>query len=478
MHPIAREAFPLMLIATGVAQRAPAADSGPTRREYTQDVELHFATAEAAAAARVSLAPVLDNKAWAFSARWDDNQLNSLNMREHMAAFGLRGTFYLTASNQAKAFGPDYARALSRDGFSVGGHSMSHPKLAQQPPDRIFYEILANRIQRESETDRPLNSFAFPYGNYQDAEHPRAKATISAVLLRSGYHHCVYKSFVENNPDLPEHAFSTGLQVVPGDRKVEAERFWTNLDKIVAKWPDAFRKTSHCIFLGVHAWQQGEEWDKLDRIFRRLGSRQDWWHCNQTEYAAYARQHWFSRIEPGPIAGASRQMRLVRPSPAELGAALPLTLLVSGPEPLKVQINGNPTATRRDGETTVVNVAPPAGQDVPWRISWIRGPETATTALSGIAGSLAVEDKHLTLFLANASAADLRDLWITFRLPLALSDAVPIRQVARLASGAETKLRLALPAVEPSPTGPRFLVAEIDFRGERGLERLYVTGQH
>ncbi|MGE9296558.1 MAG: hypothetical protein ACQKBV_09755 [Puniceicoccales bacterium] len=38
----------------------------------------------------VSIAPVYNGKSWAFTARWDDNSPNNLNMRDAMAELGLK----------------------------------------------------------------------------------------------------------------------------------------------------------------------------------------------------------------------------------------------------------------------------------------------------------------------------------------------------------------------------------------------------
>lgn len=89
----------------------------------------------------------------------------------------------------------------------------------------MFDEILLNRIQRESETDIPINSFAFPFGSYQGYPDQTAMSYITEALIRSGYHHCVYNRFVRSNPYMPDDLFSTVNQVVPGDRQINAEKF-------------------------------------------------------------------------------------------------------------------------------------------------------------------------------------------------------------------------------------------------------------
>lgn len=75
----------------------------------------------------ITILPVYDGKTWAFTARWDDNNPNQLNMQKAMASLGLKGTFYLNGSDTSRQLGGAYARQLSTEGCSVGGPH--HPSL-------------------------------------------------------------------------------------------------------------------------------------------------------------------------------------------------------------------------------------------------------------------------------------------------------------------------------------------------------------
>ena len=144
-----------LLGGTGVMGR----EQAPVRY-YDQELVVHYGTAAAAAAASLAAAPVPGGRRWAFSARWDDSQPNNLAMRTHMAKFGLKGTFYLNGEAGRPKTGADYAQSLLVEGFSIGGHTQTHPKLPERSPGLMFQEILANRIEKECHTNTPVNSFS------------------------------------------------------------------------------------------------------------------------------------------------------------------------------------------------------------------------------------------------------------------------------------------------------------------------------
>ena len=141
---LAGSGLPLVMCAAAATAAPP---SPPALRLYAQVLEIEYAAPADAARASVELAPVYDGREWAFSARWDDCNLNSLPMRQHMAKFGLRGTFYLTQNDSKNRFGPEYCRQLMQDGFSIGGHTR-RIETAQLSAGAILWEFCANRVGR------------------------------------------------------------------------------------------------------------------------------------------------------------------------------------------------------------------------------------------------------------------------------------------------------------------------------------------
>ncbi|MHB8997355.1 MAG: polysaccharide deacetylase family protein [Armatimonadota bacterium] len=462
----------LCLLVTGAS-----AQPLPPLRMTTQQLDIEFAADADAERATISFAPVYDNRDWAFSARWDDTQANSLNMREHMTKYGLKGTFYLTQPDAKRNLDAAWARKLQEGGCSIGGHSLTHPDFATLTPSEIYYQVLANKIEWEDLLDSPLNSFAFAYGRYKSPDNPAILQASTEALQRAGYLHCVYSDFVKNNPHLSPGEISTGNQVVPGDKVVEADKFQEILEKIVNKWPDAFRKQSSCIFLGVHAWQAGEEWDKLDALFDTLANKPDWWYCSHTEWAAYARQVAQSKLEASPISGATRRYTVTRPLASEVGAAVPLTCVVTGAAVRSVKLSGQPFSVDQRDAATILNL-PPVGA-LPQRIGRIDTPATSACAeFPGLKLALTPDLTARKLTLTITADSDLRDLAITFRLPLQYQPGLFTRDLASLAAGTTQTIDLPLPPARPEPVwseGTQYFAAELDFATPTTPGRVWVT---
>jgi len=477
----------LPVVVTSLAAAAPAP---PEVRVYPQALQVEYGTPAEAARATTAFAPVFDDRQWAFSARWDDCNPNSLQMRQHMAKFGLKGTFYLTQNDARNTFGPEFCRQLMQEGFSIGGHTMTHPKLPELNAGQIWWELCANRVAREDDTETPLNSLAFSYGQFRSGTRPEAFPMVSEAVRRAGYHHCVYADFVRGNPYLAEGEFSTGCQVVPGDRAVDAAKFQEQLERPVSQWPQAYRKWTHCLFLGVHPWQSGAEWDKLDAIFQTLAGKPEWWYCNQTEWAAYARQVACSQVQGGTGSAAAtvRDYVVRRPMPADLGAAVPLTCVIDSASVAGVRLDGQELPFEARGPKTVVSLPHTKGQALPRRIGHIEVPPSAAgpadippcTDFPGLQGFLAVtpDPRRLSLTLVAPATADLHDLFVRFRLPLQYEPGTVGRALPVLKAGAAQTVDLDLPAAKGEPfwaEGPQYWVAEVDFTDASGAGRLFVT---
>lgn len=419
------------------------------------------------------LARVYDGRKWGLSTRWDDSNPNAMNIRRKMLENGIRGTFYLN-SRKPETQTESLAYKLTGNGeCSVGGHSVSHPHLPKLSANEAFFELMANRIAIESLTDRPVNSLAFPYGGFQDKDRPEVLEGITEAFLRTGYHHCVYSQFVTRNPFLPDGLVSTGLQVVPGDRQVNAAKFWANIEKI-STFESAYRKTSDCIFLGVHPWQEGEELEHLGDLMAKLRDWDDFWHCTQTEYAAFTRQHrgtTVSVLGPGTFA-------LQRPCAFELGNDIPLTLVFDGESVQAAEVDGVPCAIRRGDGKTFVNVPHSPAFGLPARIDQAR--DGVSTKFPGLKASLTVDGqgRRIAYRLENLTTAALTDAYVTVSLPPSLEPGVLRWKRTELAAKATWSAEATVSEHRTGDywrRGKRYFAAQLDFvlNGERG--RLFTT---
>ncbi len=410
---------------------------------------------------------------WGLSTRWDDSNPNALNVRRKMLENGIRGTFYLNSRKPEEQRGSLASKLAGQGECSVGGHSVSHPHLPKLPANEAFYELMANRIALECLTDRPVNSLAFPFGGYQDEDRPEVLQGVTESFLRTGYHHCVYASFVTRNQFLPANVVSTGLQAVPGDRRIDAAKFWKQIEKFRA-FESQYRKTSDCIFLGVHPWQEGDELDRLGDVLGKLADWDDLWHCTQTEYAAFVKQRRNTSIE----LLASGEFALVRPCAFELGSDIPLTLVFDGDSVRSAKVDGVACTLRRAGGKTFVNVPHASRHGVPVRID--ETSEGVATKFPGLKASLRFDPEtgQIAYSLENASNSTLSHALLTVSTPPAFEPGMLRRKRAEIVGSESWSVTETVSADRTGTywqSGRHYVAAQLDFvlNTERG--RLFTT---
>ena len=418
------------------------------------------------------LAAVYDGRRWGLSARWDDCHPNALNVRRKMLENGIRGTFYLNSRKPEKQQGSLASKLSGQGECSVGGHSVSHPHLAKLPANEAFYQLMANRIALECLTDRPVNSLAFPFGGYQDKDRPEVLEGVTEAVLRTGYHHCVYAGFVTQNPFLPENLVSTGLQVVPGDRQVDAAKFWKQIEKV--RDSERSRETSDCIFLGVHPWQEGEELDRLGEVMGELRDWDDFWHCTQTEYAAFAKQRQNTTVETL----GSGKFILLRPCAADLGSDIPLTLAFDSDSIRSAKVDGVVCRVRQAEGKTFVNVPHASQHGVPVKIDAMS--EGVSAKFPGLKASISFDPEtgQLAYSLENGTQSTLSDLSLTVSTPPAFDPGMVRSERAELAGGDDWSVTAAVSQGRTGTywhSGKQYVAAQLDFvlKGQRG--RLFTT---
>ena len=421
------------------------------------------------------LAAVFDGRAWALSTRWDDSNPNALNVRRKMLENGIRGTFYLNSRTRETQHESLAWKLTGKGECSVGGHSVSHPHLPKLAANEVFYELMANRITLECLTDRPVNSLAFPFGGHRDKDRPEVLHGVTESFLRAGYHHCVYSSFVTQNEFLPAKLVSTGLQVVPGDRKVDASRFWAQVEK-VRKFESSSRTTSDCIFLGVHPWQKGKELDRLGEVMGELRNWDDFWHCTQTEYAAFVKQRRNTTVRRS----AANTFEIQRPCAFELGSDIPLTLVFDSDTVVSAKADGADCTVRQAGGKSYVNIPHSGRFGVPTRIDSTS--QGTSEKFAGLKASLSFEPSsgELVFVLENAADSTLTDLRLTVSVPPAFEPGVSRWNLAQLKPSDDWSLRKAVAEKRTDDywrNGKPYAAAQLDFvlNGERG--RLFTTNR-
>ncbi|MFG0249154.1 MAG: hypothetical protein ACF8OB_09735 [Phycisphaeraceae bacterium JB051] len=401
---------------------------------------------------KIDIQPVPFNKDWAFTARWDDNNPNALNMHKAMVDIGIKGSFYLNASGRLMdAAG---ARTLASQGCSVAGHTVHHYWLTTVNPNAVFWEILHNRIEREAEVDFSINSFAFPFGTYWTGHDLQSQPDISDALVRSGYHHCVYSHFAKNTQYLPKGLFSTVNQVVPGDRKVNADRFRAKMKEILDN-PEKYKKTDYSISLGVHPWQPAPEMEKFKEVVSEYAGRDDFWYCSQTEFAAYRLNAKYTLITPDESKVGT--YKVSRPTIEYAGEDVPLSITLTGPKPSKVMLDDKVLdIIKLDEQRWMVNLPYTQDQQMPSKVDWLHFDDGKSAELKtsdeipGLAFGFGYESSgDFLLTVTNNSDETISTIYIVIRKPLCYEIGTEYDRIKQLKPGQTIKLPFAPGKIKP-----------------------------
>jgi peptidoglycan/xylan/chitin deacetylase (PgdA/CDA1 family) len=99
------------------------------------------------------------------SLTFDDGFASQLRARDALRARGLRGTFYVNSGSLGEPgrLGWDDVHALAGEGHEIGGHTVDHTHLPQEPVQEQLREICDDRYQL-TRAGLDVTTFAYPYG--------------------------------------------------------------------------------------------------------------------------------------------------------------------------------------------------------------------------------------------------------------------------------------------------------------------------
>jgi len=464
----------------------------PQPDRYTQTIEIRFKTVEAATKARLHVAPLYHDLAAAFSSRWDDNMLDDLRLQGIMAKYKQTGTFYLT--DPAGWYSPSetgvtftgnpaltFAQALLRGGNSIGGHTLTHEFLPALSKNRAFREILGVRVEREVNSQSPVVCFTYPFVSYKaEADPVRSHEDLEEMIARSGY-----LFLGEHHPDVagatrfPDAIFISCDGGTWGSARLEEE---------ARKTRDAAERP---LFLStMHAWQKqwgGPTFPKLVQQYEKWGHEKNWWYCNQNQYASYRTQ--FSRTDlRTERRGGTLTATLERADPLDLNDLTPISLVVEGVSRGEIASVSCPTAQVRafplQGRYGF-DLFQDGNRGLPLTFAKVENPENlsdpaaakAAPEIPGLRAILYRKDGELVLTLVNGGVGVLRDIHVTFRLPLRWEAGVVRQTVEDMDPGASRTARIPLEKRTEDfafVSDDEFDVAQIDLVDSKRV-RLYST---
>jgi|GEM_PF-2231869 len=401
---------------------------------------------EGMASPELEVLPLPEGADWAISTRWDDGPRADSKMADLLEKYGFKGTFYVVTGKKPN----DFERELLERGHTVQSHSITHSRLSCMSPAQTWREMLRSRIDLECRLDRPVTCFAYPSNSQASFFDPDAKERLYQMLLRVGYHHVPVKRYKAAQE-------ISGANILPTDGAPVADAFqqlYTD-SEIRAFEPNI----SWAYHSNTHA--RKKTWDLLGKQLETHAKLEDSWYCRQDEYAAYRIQ--FSRARLSSVGTGA--FSLLRPGPALAGAETPLELRLDGHP-------GQATPVVKVGDHPVELIPLPSGG---WRFTAPWPAEEGIPTLIGaedfpwLRGELSVsgDQQELTFQMENTGVEPLRDVRVTWRLPLPFTSGEAWSPLGDLEPSEIWNGEVAL---TPKPTGysqmggPLSLAVQIDFR--------------
>lgn len=133
---------------------------------------------------------------------FDDGYADNFAAFEMLAERGMRATWFMVSGSIGRApawpgdgrpagrlLSGDELRAMQAGGMEIGSHTRSHCRLTETPPENLEDELRGSRADLEDLLGRPVTSFAYPYGGFDErsVEAVRGAGYAAACTTRTGW---------------------------------------------------------------------------------------------------------------------------------------------------------------------------------------------------------------------------------------------------------------------------------------------------
>lgn len=304
-----------------------AALSGAVDDIYSQCISAKFASPADAQKSVVEILPYPDGKKIAFSTRWDDTNPRHLATAQMLSKRGMFATCYLVGYGFQKPETLAMVRGVLELGGAIGSHTLTHPHLENFIPNEFFGEIALERARLESAFDVNVVGFVLPYMSYNSLFDDSVKNLIGRSIVNAGY-----RVSPETNPynnakyGLPEsNGIYSSYTFSVDDRNPQRGRLIDGVEKartVIEKgYPPHFT-------LGIHSWQTDEGLARLGTYLDEVKS-DDFWYCNENDFAAYRTQFLKGKIRKTVAQGDTALYELYRVAAMHIGSDIPLAIRFS-----------------------------------------------------------------------------------------------------------------------------------------------------
>lgn len=434
--------------------------------EYPQEITIAFATAGDASRAALDICPLPGDKKIAFSIRGDDTNKGHVWLARVLQKYGFKASFFLNEVDDK--FAENEGKGFLEAGSSAGNHSLSHPRLPDLLPNKIYTELVIHQARIESRLDTTSVSFTLPFTVIDNPVDPAARQYIAEALRRAG----IIVSADSFGCGLPDNEFFVANRLKwfngadSNPQPEMLEKSFREAREIALTDP-----LKRCVFYGTHTQYSKEGLPNLEKWLQKHKDNPEIWKCNANEFGAYH----YSYLHADPqkkVSGNNAVFTLTRFNTSDIGALLPLSVRIT-PTPVSVSVGGHSITPSADG----IYQLPGIGNNVE-KVGWIHeGGEDAKYPGVQMKLKFAEKENKLVLSLTNKSEKELAGVNVLFKAPMYWTTGVYNQQLARLPAGQSRELTVELGEISKDllcNVGDWQFLVKADFNQGDSQGRLYI----
>ena len=227
-------------------------------------------------------APSMPVKEIIVTTSWDDGHPLDLRIAELLSKYGLKGTFYIPASNSEHTVMNKAEMLEISSQFEIGGHTKNHVDLTRIPADGIFEEIIAGKEIVEDAIGRTLSMFCYPRGHYNELIKEQVKRAGFRGARSASWFHSEYPDDIYcMHPTL--HIYPHSALVHTGHLLKEMNfmeladyllyaKGMSDLKSLSARWLKRIISDGGILHIWGHSWEieEFQLWSELESIVSHI----------------------------------------------------------------------------------------------------------------------------------------------------------------------------------------------------------------
>ncbi len=219
----------------------------------------------------------------AFTMSYDDGMDCDIRLCGLMRRYGVKGTFNVNSlhfrtpdspptSRPYRAMSAEEILACYGDDMEIAVHGATHAWWNLISPVNAMEDILQDKKNLEALTGRIIRGAAYPYGTYTD--------TVKDILRAADFRYC-RTGRVTHSLELPEGDLME-LPITAHHIDPEAEDLARELVGDSTGIPKLYLLFGHSF-----EFVQDDNWDRIERLLRIVGGRDDIWYATNLEIFDY-----------------------------------------------------------------------------------------------------------------------------------------------------------------------------------------------